>query len=110
MGRVLHEIGREVGRSDRMRGGGTIYWACTPSTARKMYVYGIGMYVEMGIDVGRAGDKVLLVSTPVGRGEGGHLPAYLALPLIRCTWKDSIMDLINDLIQTLKALQLLVET
>jgi hypothetical protein len=37
MGRVLYEMGRremgrrEMGRRDRMRGG-TIYWACTPST------------------------------------------------------------------------------
>ena len=48
-----------------MRGGGAIYWACTPSTAKKMYVKGRCMYVEVGIDVGRAGDKVLSVSAPV---------------------------------------------
>lgn len=66
MGRVLYEMGRgETGRSDRMKGGGTIYWACTLSTAIKMYVDGIGMYVEVRIDVGRAGDKVLSVSAPV---------------------------------------------
>jgi hypothetical protein len=65
MGRVLYEMGRgEMGRSDRMRGGGSIYWACTLSTARKMYVEGMWMYVEVRIDVGRAGDKVLSVSAP----------------------------------------------
>jgi hypothetical protein len=63
MGRVLHEMGRgEMGRSDRMRGGGTIYWACTPSTARKMYVKGIRTYLEVWIDVGRAGDNLKVLS------------------------------------------------
>ena len=52
-----------------MRGGGTIYWACTASTARKMYVDSIGMHVEVGVDVGRAGDKVLFVNAPVWGGE-----------------------------------------
>jgi hypothetical protein len=76
MGRVLYEMGREeMGRRDRMRGGGTIYWPCTPSTARKMYVGGIGMYVEVGIDVERAGDKVLSVSA-LNR-EGGEVVTYL---------------------------------
>ena len=32
---------------------------------KKMYVKGRLMYVEVGIDVGRAGDKVLSVSAPV---------------------------------------------
>jgi len=48
-----------------MRGGGTIYWACTLSTARKMYIEGKWMFVELGIDVVRAGDEVLSVSAPV---------------------------------------------
>jgi hypothetical protein len=57
-------------RSDRMRGGDTIYWAFTVSAARKMDVYGRGLHVDVGIDVVRAWDKVLSVSTPVwGRGE-----------------------------------------
>jgi hypothetical protein len=76
MGRVPYEMGRaEMGRSDRMRGGGTIYWACTLSTAGKMYVEGIEMYVEVRIDVGRAGDKVVSVSAPVW--EGGEVVTYL---------------------------------
>jgi hypothetical protein len=35
-----------------------------------MYVNGKLMHVEVGIDVGRAGDKVLSVSTPVLGGWG----------------------------------------
>ena len=58
----------EMWRSDRMRGGGAIYWACTLSTARKMYIEGRGMYVELWIDVGRAVDKMLSVSAPVWGG------------------------------------------
>jgi hypothetical protein len=66
MGRMLYEMGRGgMGRSNRMRGGGTIYWACTPYTAGKMYVEDIWMYVEVGICVERAGDNVLSVSAPV---------------------------------------------
>ena len=37
---------------------------------KKMYVKGRCMYVEVGIDVGRAGDKVLSVSAPVLGGWG----------------------------------------
>jgi hypothetical protein len=40
-----------------------------------VYIYGIGMYVEVGIDVVRAGDKVLPVSTPVWGG--GEVVTYL---------------------------------
>jgi hypothetical protein len=59
-------VGRgKMRRTDRMRGGGTIYWACTLSTATKMYIEGRGMFVELGIDVVRAGDEVLFVSAPV---------------------------------------------
>ena len=32
---------------------------------KKMYLKGGWMYVKVGIDVGRAGDKVLSVSAPV---------------------------------------------
>ena len=68
---MLHEVGRgEMWRSDRMRGGGAIYWACTPSTAKKMYRNGRGMYVQVRIEVGRAGHKVLSVSAPVWGGGG----------------------------------------
>ena len=54
-----------LGRSDIMRGRGIIYWACTPSIARKMYVDDIWMYVEVEINVVIAGDKVLSASAPV---------------------------------------------
>jgi hypothetical protein len=67
------------------------------------------MYVEVGIDVGRAGSKVLFVNVPVcGGGRGCHLPAYLGLPLIECTWKEGRTVLINDLIDPLKSLHLSV--
>lgn len=67
------------------------------------------MHVEVGIDVGRAGSKVLPVNAPVlGGGRGCHLPAYLGLPLIKCAWKEGRIVLINDLIDLLKSLQLLV--
>ena len=39
-----------------------------PLQLKKMYVNGRGMYVEVGIDVGRAGEKVLSVSAPVWGG------------------------------------------
>jgi hypothetical protein len=69
-------VGRgEMRRSDRMRGGGTIYWTFTLSAAIKMDVYGIGLHVEVWIDVVRAGDKVLSVSTPVWGG--GEVVTYL---------------------------------
>ena len=35
-----------------------------------IYIYGIWMYVEVGIDVGRVGDKVFSVSAPVLGGWG----------------------------------------
>jgi hypothetical protein len=54
-----------MGRSDRVRGRGIIYWACTPSIARKIYVDDIWMYVEVEINVVIAGDKVLSASAPV---------------------------------------------
>lgn len=99
--------GGEMGRRDRMRGGGTTYWACTPSTAGKMYVEGIGMYVEVGIYAERAGDNVLSVSAPVQGGRrGGHLLTYTDLPLMKCTWKEGIFVLINDLMHPQEALQL----
>jgi hypothetical protein len=60
-----------------------------------MYIVGIWMYVEVGIDVERTGDKVLCQCTCIGRED---LLAYLVgLPLIKCTWKENIMALINDL-------------
>ena len=66
MGRVLHKMERgEMWRSDRMRGGGAIYWACTLSTGGKMYLEGRGMYLYLRINVGRAVDKMLSVSAPV---------------------------------------------
>jgi hypothetical protein len=40
-----------------------------------MYAEGIGMYIEVGIDVERAGDKVLSVSAL--NGEGGEVVTYL---------------------------------
>ena len=40
-----------------------------------MYIYCIGMHVEVGIDVVRAGDKVLSVTTPVWGG--GEVVTYL---------------------------------
>jgi hypothetical protein len=69
------------------------------------------MYVEVGSDVGSAGNKVLIVNAPVWRrgGRGCYLPAFPGLPLTKCTWKEGRMVLINDLIDPLKALQLLVE-
>jgi hypothetical protein len=65
----------EMGRKDRMRGGSTIYWACASSTARKMYGEGRRMYVDVGINVGITGDKVLSVSAPVWGG--GEVVTYL---------------------------------
>ena len=59
---------------------GTIYPACKPSDARGYIHRGRRMYIEVGIYVGRAGDKVLSVSAP--RGRGCHLPVYLGLPLM----------------------------
>jgi hypothetical protein len=70
-----------------------------------------GMYVEVGSDVGRAGNKGLIVNAPVwGGGRGCYLPAYTDLPLTKCAWKEGIIVPINDLIDPLDALQLLVET
>jgi hypothetical protein len=42
-------------------------------------------------------------------GRGCYLPAFPGLPLTKCTWKEGRMVLINDLIDPIKALQLLVE-
>jgi hypothetical protein len=44
-----------------------------------------------------------------GEGRGCHLPAYSGLPLTKCAWKEGRIVLINNLIDPLKALQLLVE-
>jgi hypothetical protein len=69
------------------------------------------MYVEVGSDVGSGGNKGLIVNAPVWRGgRGCYLPAFPGLPLTKCTWKEGMMVLINDLADSLKALQLLVET
>ena len=41
-----------------------------PLQLKKMYVNVRGRYVQVGIDVGRAGDKVLSVSAPILGGWG----------------------------------------
>ena len=41
-----------------------------PLQLKKMYRNGRGMYVQVRIEVGRAGDKVLSVSAPVWGGWG----------------------------------------
>ena len=63
-----HQQGRgEMGRSESERTSvrqGTIYWAYAVFEGG-----GRGMYSEVRIDVGRAGNKVLFVNAPV-RGRG----------------------------------------
>ena len=68
---MLHEVGSgKMWKCVIMRGGGAIFWASKLSTAEKMHVKGRGMYVEVGINIWRAGDKVLSVSAPVWGGWG----------------------------------------
>ena len=48
-----------------------------------MYVGGIGVYVEVGNRVVRAGSKVFFVNAPIwGGGRDDHLPVSLGFPLL----------------------------
>ena len=65
-----------------------------------MYVYssGRGMYLEVEIDVGRAGNKVLFVN---GEGERCYLVLTTCIPRhspykIKCALKEHTIILIND--------------
>jgi hypothetical protein len=62
------------------------------------------MYVEVGSDVGSAGNKGLIVNEPVWGGERGcYLTAFPSLPPSKCAWKEGRIVLINGMIDPLKA-------
>ena len=63
---MLHEGGRvRMGASDRVRGEGFICWASASSSDGNILWGGMGIWVWMRNDVGKAGSKVLFVNVPV---------------------------------------------